>query len=301
MTIGYIGLGAMGGAVARRLLQTGEDLLVYDKDAAAVQRLAQDGAVPCAEAAELCRRSDVVLLCLPTSDHVREVLFGDGGLAAAAAPGTLIVDQTSGDPAATRAMAAELASRGIGLIDAPVSGGASGAAAGTLAIMVGAPDEQYARVLPVLARISPNVFHAGDVGAGHVVKLVNNLLSTAQRLLTFEGVALAAKNGVDPRRVVEILAAGGGQNAYLEKIMGPLVLRGRLDAGFTLALAHKDVGLACQLGVDSGVPMFFGNLTRELYQACIRLEGAEAKVDRAALVIDRLAGTHVVPTSTDHG
>jgi 3-hydroxyisobutyrate dehydrogenase len=161
--------------------------------------------------------------------------------------------------------------------------------------MVGAGAEQYGRLLPVLNAISPNVMHAGGVGAGQIMKLVNNLLSTAQRLLTFEGVALAAKNGVDPRRAVEILLVGGGRNSYLENIMGPLVLNGQLDTGFTLGLAHKDIRLACQLGIESDVPMFFGSLTRELYQTYISELGCDAKVDRAARVVDRLAGTRVVP------
>jgi 3-hydroxyisobutyrate dehydrogenase len=192
-------------------------------------------------------------------------------------------------------MARELAGRGVELIDAPVSGGARGAQDGTIAIMVGAAPEQYERIHPILAAVSPNVFHAGDVGAGHTIKLVNNLLSATQRLLTFEAVALAAKNGVEPRRAVEILTAGGGNTAYLERIMGPLVLDGKLDMGFTLGLAHKDLRLACELGAESAVPMLFGNLARELYQLHISELGYDTKVDRAAQTVDRLAGTQVVP------
>jgi 3-hydroxyisobutyrate dehydrogenase len=161
--------------------------------------------------------------------------------------------------------------------------------------MVGATPAQYSRVQPILTAISPNVFHTGEVGTGHTMKLVNNLLSGAQRLLTLEGMALAAKNGIEPGTAVEVLTAGGGRNAYLEQAMGPRVIHGDLGVGFTLDLAHKDVRLACQLGVDSEVPMFFGNLTRELYQLCIREMGREATVDAAALVVDRLAETNIVP------
>ncbi|UVF76659.1 NAD(P)-dependent oxidoreductase [Gordonia mangrovi] len=123
----------------------------------------------------------------------------------------LVVDQTSGDPTATRAMATELAQHGIDLIDAPVSGGTKGAQAGTISIMVGASDDQCARASEVLSAISPNIFHAGDVGAGHAMKLVNNVISGAQRLLTLEGLALAAKNGVAPAEAIEILKSGGAQ------------------------------------------------------------------------------------------
>jgi 3-hydroxyisobutyrate dehydrogenase len=185
------------------------------------------------------------------------------------------------------------------LIDAPVSGGIAGAEAGTIAIMVGADDAQYARVLPVLEAISPNVFHAGGIGNGHVIKLVNNLMSGVQRLLSFEAMALAAKNGVDPKTATAVLVASGGRNAYLEKMMGPRILEGKLDVGFTLGLAHKDVRLACQLGIDSEVPMFFGNIARELYQTSIAEMGRDNQVDTVGLVFDRLAGTTVVPREND--
>ena len=294
MTVGYVGLGNMGGALARRLQLT-HRLLVHDRDATAVKRLVDGGAVACADLKDLASRCDVIMLCLPTSREVRQVLFDESGLADQVALGTMIVDQTSGDPTATRAMAAEVRTRGAELIDAPVSGGIEGADAGTIAIMVGAEPEHYARIHPILAAISPNVFHTGGVGTGHTMKLVNNLLSCAQRLLTFEGMALAAKNGIEPRAAVEILLTSGGRNGFLEQVMGPHILNGNLEAGYTLGLAHKDVRLACELGIDSEVPMFFGNLTRELYRLCAAEMGRDAKVDSAALVMDRLASTQVVP------
>jgi 3-hydroxyisobutyrate dehydrogenase len=300
MRIGYIGLGNMGGALARRLALAG-DVQVYDRDPVAVQRLVDSGGTARSSAADLAASVDVVMLCMPTSDHVREVIFGADGVAATAIPGLVVIDQTSGDPTATRAIGTELASRGIAFIDAPVSGGRKGAEAGTIAIMVGATDEQYAFVQPVLSAISQRIFHAGGLGAGHVMKLVNNLLSGAQRLLALEGMALAAKNGVEPGTALEILLAGGARNAYLERIMGAEVLTGRLNVGFTLGLAHKDIRLACQLGSDSGVPTFYAGLTRDLYQVCINEMGATAEVDTAALVVDRLAGTHVVPPNVSAG
>jgi 3-hydroxyisobutyrate dehydrogenase len=300
VTIGYVGLGNMGGALAGRL-QLQHRLTVHDRDEAAVRRLTDAGAIACANLPDLASRCGLILLCLPTSDQVHEVIFGEDGLAGSLKAGTLIVDQTSGDPTATRAMAADVSRLGAELIDAPVSGGVQGAEAGTIAIMVGASPELYARVHPVLTAISPNVFHTGGVGTGHTMKLVNNLLSCAQRLLTFEGTALAAKNGIEPRTAVEILLASGGRNGFLEQVMGPHVVNGELGAGFTLGLAHKDVRLACQLGLDSEVPMFFGNLTRELYQLCISELGRDAKVDTAALVVDRLARTQVVPPSRADG
>jgi 3-hydroxyisobutyrate dehydrogenase len=160
--------------------------------------------------------------------------------------------------------------------------------------MLGAGAAEQARIAPILGAISPNVFHAGGVGAGQAMKLVNNLVSGVQRLLSLEGVALAAKNGIDPARACEILLAGGARNAFIDKQF-PQVLKGNLEVGFTLGLMHKDMRLACDLGAASGVPLFFANLAREVYQMCISEKGADAQVLTAALVQDRLAGTHVVP------
>jgi len=297
MNIGYIGLGNMGTPLARRI-RLQHALAVYDMNRAAVQRMAVEGATACADARELASRCDVIFLCLPTSNEVRDVLFGpnsDGsGIAHVVKPGTLIVDQTTGDPVATRAMAGQLLARGIELIDAPVSGGRGGATAGTIAIMVGAPDAQFARIEPVLKAISPNIFHVGGTGAGHVMKLVNNMLSGTLRLLSFEGLALAVKNGIDPKVAMKTIAAGSGRNNYMEKVM-PNVLDGRVGSGFTLGLIHKDVRLACQLGIDTGVPTFFGNLTRELYQVCINQNGADTQVNTAGLIVEHLAGTKFIP------
>jgi 3-hydroxyisobutyrate dehydrogenase len=295
MDIGYIGLGAMGSALATRLLQA-HALRVFDLQRDAVQRLVDGGALPCGSARELGSHCDIVLVCLPTSNHVRALLDGPDGLAAGLRPGSLVIDQTTGDPALTRELAAALAARGVALVDAPVSGGAAGARAGTIAIMVGGSDEACARAMPVLQAISPNVFRAGGVGAGHVMKLVNNMLSAAQRLASMEALSLAAKNGIEPQRACEILLAGGARNAFLEKAM-PAVLKGDLAPGFTLALMHKDVRLGCDLGASSGVPLFYGNLTREMLQMSISELGAQAQVNEPALMFDRLAGTHVVPAS----
>jgi 3-hydroxyisobutyrate dehydrogenase len=287
----------MGGALAERLQLT-HSLVVHDRSEAAVGRLTANGATAASSLSDVAEHCDTIFLCLPTSDHVRSVLFGDEGLASSLKPGTIVIDQTTGDPNATREMAETLKGQGVDLVDAPVSGGAQGARAGTIAIMVGATDEQYGRIQPILEAISPNLFHAGDVGNGHVVKLVNNLLSHTQRLLSFEAISLAAKNGVEPKRALEILQAGGGRNAFLEKRM-PHIVAGNLDCGFTLGLAHKDVRLATQLGTDSGVPMLFGGLTRELYQLYMSDLGRDTEVDTASLVMDRWAGTAVVPGAKD--
>jgi len=300
MKIGYVGLGNMGGALATRLQRT-HALRVFDLNESLVRQLADRGATPCATLQDLAEDCDVVMLCLPTSEHVKAVVLGEGGLVHTLRRGALVIDQTSGDPKVTRAIAIDLARRGIDLVDAPVSGGPDGAEAGTIAIMVGASGEQFDRAQPVLSAISPNLFHAGDCGAGHVMKLVNNMLSGAQRLLSLEAITLAAKNGIDPQKACEILAAGGARNAYLESYFRQRLLTGRASLGFSLALMHKDMRLACQLGSDSQMPLFLANAAKEYYQLCISQLGEESNVQSVALMADRLAGTRIVPTIHDLG
>ncbi len=299
MQVGYVGLGNMGGALARRL-QLSHPLIVFDLDADAVSSMVEAGATAASSLSALGEKCDIVLLCLPTSDFVRRVLFEGDGLAQGLRPGTIVIDQSTGDPVVTRQLQAQLAQIGVTLVDAPVSGGALGAEAGTISIMVGATEEDFAKVRPVLDAISCNVARAGNVGAGHVIKLVNNMISGAVRAVTIEGVALAAKNGIDPSVACDILLAGGGRSAFLEKFMAPHVVHGRLFTGFTLGLMHKDVRLACDLGAATGVPMFMGSQTREFYQMCISQNGAQAEVHSAAQVMDALAGTHVVPLQPDN-
>jgi 3-hydroxyisobutyrate dehydrogenase len=294
LRIAYIGLGNMGGALARRL-QLSQPLVVFDRNPDAVRGLVDLGAAAGSGLADIAADSDIVMLCLPTSHQVHEVIFGEGGLAAGAKPGLLIIDQTTGDPQATRSMAAQLTPRGITLMDAPVSGGPRGAHAGSIAIMVGAPEALYQRVKPVLNAISSEVFHAGDVGSGQVIKLANNMLHHSQRLLSLEALTLAVKSGVDPHKAAEILLASSGRNYYMEHNLEQRVLAGKLFSGFTLELLLKDVRLATQLGADTGVPLVFGNLVREYYQMCSNELGPGTQVNAVALTIERLACTQLVP------
>jgi 3-hydroxyisobutyrate dehydrogenase len=185
----------MGAALARRLLRK-DKMRVYDLRPEAMVKLAGLGGVSSQSPEALASESDLVMTCLPTSKEVREVIFGSDGLASGLKKGAIIADMTTGDPSATREMAKDLAASGITLIDAPVSGGPHGADAGTIAIMVGAPAEAYARVKPIFETISPNVFHCGDVGTGHAMKLVNNVVAAAVRMVTFEAVTMGIKSGL---------------------------------------------------------------------------------------------------------
>lgn len=244
--IGFVGLGKMGGELARRLL-THRELIVYDVSSAAVERLVGVGAVAAAGPGELADRCRTIMVCLPKSEDVERLLFGEASLAGAMRAGDTFVDLTSGDPTISRELYEKLNVKGIAFVDAPVSGGVAGAKAGTIAIIVGAPEELYARIRPVLELISLNVFHAGGPGAGHTTKALNNFLGAGQRLLTYEAVALAAMNGIQPERFIEIINKSSGRTNTSEVTFPRYFFSGNLEMGFSLGLLEKDLSLASKI------------------------------------------------------
>ena len=294
MPIGYVGLGNMGGPIAGRL-QLRKSLQVYDLNSAAISQLVELGASAAKSPANLAAECDIVFTCLPSSDDVHSVIFGDDGLTNTMKPGGLIVDMTTGDPVKTRTMAKALGERQIVLIDAPVSGGPRGANEGTIAIMVGASQPEFERILPVLKAISPNIFHAGDTGAGHAAKAGNNLLNLVCRLATFEVVSLLVQNGVAPVDAVGILQKSSGRNYATEITLPDNILSDKMHQGFWMNLMRKDIGIALELGRASGVPMPLADLAEEQLRAAIDEHGGEADMSLLALTYERLTAARIRP------
>ena len=293
LRIGYIGLGVMGGALAKRLLRE-HKLTVFDLSKERCAEFAALGATVAASPAEVGAVSDIVLTCLPTSTQVRTVIFGDNdGLIRGMKPGGLIVDQTSGATAATRAMAEELAASGVELIDAPVSGGPRGADAGTIAIMVGAADAQYARIEPVLTVISPNVTHVGPVGAGHTLKSLNNMMSAANRLLAFEAVSLAVANGLDAKVAVDVINKSSGMNTATLNVFPKNIFTDDFHARFTLALMEKDVALAAELATGGFAELTLTPLVLRNYRMAMDRFGRDADLHEMLRFYEEAAGKPV--------
>lgn len=291
--IGFIGLGNMGAALARRLMRD-HTLHVWDLNQAAVDALAAEGAVAANGPGGVgASGAGLILTCLPTSVQVEQVLFGADGVAAGLAEGALVADMTTGDPLATKAMAAKLASQGIDMIDAPVSGGVSGAEQGTIAIMIGAPEALFEKIKPVFESISPNIFHAGEIGSGHAMKLINNMISSCIRLATFEGVALATKAGIEPMRFAEILAKGSGRGYVADTSLPKFVIPGRKNQDFGLALMHKDLTLATKLGQDMQVPLTTGGYAREVFRSALNRLGEDADITQLIRIFEEAAGVDI--------
>jgi 3-hydroxyisobutyrate dehydrogenase len=286
--VGFVGLGNMGLPMTRRLVAAGYHVRGFDTSAEARRNFAAlaadspgegpadgpgedpaDGPGEVAAVADLGSvgdGADAVVLMLPDSDIVERVVLGrlaseprpaggtGGGLLASLSPGATIIDMSSSDPARTRILAERTAESGVTLLDAPVSGGVSGARAGTLTVMVGGPSPAFERFQPLLATIGKRVVHSGDTGAGHAVKALNNLMSAAHLLASSEALIAGRRFGLDPAVMLEIVNGSSGRSGSTENKWPNYILTEKYDDGFAIRLMVKDIKLALAIEHATGVP-----------------------------------------------
>jgi 3-hydroxyisobutyrate dehydrogenase len=288
LKVGYLGVGTMGGALARRLLLS-RSVMVYDIERKFVDAMVADGAMAAPDAATLARECDVIMICVPTSAIVRQAIFGPGGLAEGLSPGKIIIDQTTGNPSETRSIARDLGPLGVELVDAPVSGGTRGAVAGTIAIMCGGSQAAYAEVLPILAQISPNTVYCGEVGNGHAGKVVQNAIAACNRVLTLECAAAACKGGVTLTELIAPLNSSAGWNGGAERII-PALRTSAATTDFAIGLMAKDLRIAMDISNELGAPMLIANGARALMQTCANERGGKANLDAIADTVESMAG-----------
>lgn len=250
--VAVVGVGRMGRPMARHIAAAGFDLAVFDADREAAAVVAAECGARLWEQASDFADTDVVITMLPTSAVVSSVLF-DGGVVAALPTGATIVDMSSSNPSDTIASAQRASDAGVVLVDAPVSGGVSGAEAGSLAIMLGGDDEATAPVMPVLEAMSRAVFRTGPVGSAHAMKALNNVVAGATTIACFEALAAGRHYGLDPATMVEIWNGSTARSFVSEVVMARHVVPGTFDTGFALPLYAKDVGVARDLVVAAGV------------------------------------------------
>ncbi len=251
-TVGVVGLGNMGRGMALSLARAGFDVLGYDASEQARDTSAAEG-VRVAPSLQALGGCDVVVLSLPTTHVVSAVLEGAEGLAAAAKPGLLVIDTTSGDPQATRALAQRLNDAGLRFIDAPVSGGAAGARKGTLTMFIGGSAKDVQDADAVLAALGDKRFHIGEVGAGDIAKIVNNLLVASHLLTASEAFRMANAAGVATEQLIEAINAGSGRSGVTLYNYPSRILNNGFDSGFTVQLMRKDVYLAMSLQQSLGL------------------------------------------------
>ncbi len=263
MRLGFIGVGNMGGPMAGHVIAAGHDVGVYDLQPASIAPLVEAGGRRCASPGEAADGAEAVLLSLPMPADVEAIVAGPGGLFETMSPGAVILDLTTSSPAVSRRLAAEATERGFSFLDAPVSGGVGGARKGTLAVMVGGPLEVFEAFEPILATFAAKVVHCGDVGAGNVVKVINNMLAFTNMLATTEALLLGAKAGVDPKILREVVQASSGAS-FVWDGGTRAILRDRLAPTFNNTLASKDIGLAVDLARELQVPVPMGEHTKSL-------------------------------------
>jgi 3-hydroxyisobutyrate dehydrogenase len=286
--VGVVGLGTMGGAMAANLARAGFELVVWNRTSGRTHELEQLGATVADSPAAVASGVGIVLVCVSDTPDVEAVLFGAEGVAAGAAPGTLVIDCSTIDPSATREMAARLARQGIAFVDAPVTGGSEGARDATLAILVGGAEADVERARPVLAAIGRTITHFGPPGAGQAAKAVNQVILAGTYLGVAEGLVLALKAGIDPEQVVAALSTGAAQSWVLANRSGRM-LANEYPLGFRVALHLKDLGIALDLARERGAVLPVAALAAQLEAGLVASGHADDDMSALARAIRSLS------------
>lgn len=245
--IGLIGLGNMGRGMALTLKREGFAVVGTDVSLPIREAISREGISVRETIGEVVAECDIVLLSLPTAAIVEDVVSGPGGIVAHAKPGLLVVDTSTSHPDTTRRLAEKLNALGMHMLDAPVSGGPKGAITGTMAMVIGGDAKDLARAEPVLAAMTAKRVHVGDIGAGHVAKIANNLFAAAHLLIAGEVTRMAAKAGVPTEQLLQGINAGSGRSFVTEHSYPTWIMNGKFDSGFTMKLMRKDVRLSQDL------------------------------------------------------
>jgi 3-hydroxyisobutyrate dehydrogenase len=290
--VGFIGVGNMGNPMAENILKQSFPMTVFDLNPKAMENLIQGGAKRAASAQEVVDGSEIVLTSLPASPDVEAAYLNAGGLVDRARPGTILIDLSSVLPSTPRKIEPKAKARGVHFLEAPVSGGVSGARAATLAIMVGGDAEPLERARPVLRAMGPNIFHVGPVGAGNIVKAINNMMACVNGLAMMEGLAVGVKAGLDPMTVYEVVKASSGGSKALERIPRALIPRD-FEPGFKVALMNKDLETFNTIAKELHVPVSFSNNAQRYEQMALAAGLGEQDTSVVMTIIERLSATQV--------
>ncbi|MCD6395047.1 MAG: 2-hydroxy-3-oxopropionate reductase [Planctomycetes bacterium] len=252
--IGFIGLGIMGKPMAKNLIKAGYPLIVYDIAPEKVSQLAGAGAQAASSSSEAARASEIIITMLPNSPEVKEAVLGGDGVLEGAKPGTILVDMSSIAPLVSKEVSKKAKDKGVVVLDAPVSGGEPKAVDGTLAIMVGGPQDAFDKVKDILAVMGDSVTRVGEIGSGNTTKLANQIIVALNIAAMSEAMVLATKSGVDPEKVYQAIRGGLAGSTVLDAKM-PLALQGNFKPGFRIELHIKDLANALDTAHELGVSM----------------------------------------------
>ncbi len=290
--VGFIGLGIMGKPMAKNLLKAGYNLVVHNRSRNVVKEFVSLGAEEAHTPAEVAQRSSVIITMLPDSPDVELVALGEDGIIQGAKSGTYYIDMSSISPVVIRRISEEMASRGVHVLDAPVSGGEKGAVDGTLAIMVGGNREDFEYVKPLLEVMGSKVTYVGSVGSGDTVKLVNQIIVALNIAAFSEAFTLGVKSGIDPMVIYDAIREGMAGSRALDLRM-PHVLRGDFKPGFKLSLHLKDINNAVEAADEVGVPLFLTGTVREIMKKVISDGGGGDDHSSIVRFYEELTGAEV--------
>jgi 3-hydroxyisobutyrate dehydrogenase-like beta-hydroxyacid dehydrogenase len=292
LTLGFVGVGRMGGPMSSRLMDAGYALCVFDTNMEALRPLVARGAKVAGSPAEVASNASTVLVSLPTPAVVQSVALGEKGLINGSQIRTLIDLSTTG-PGVASVVARGVGDRGIALVDSPVSGGVAGAKAGTLAVMVSCPRPTFTAVEPILKNLG-RIFYTGEKpGLAQTAKLANNLLAAAALVVSSEALAMGVKAGLDPKVLIDIINAGSGRNSATQDKFPRSILPGTFDFGFATGLSYKDVRLCVDEAEALGVPMVVGSAVRQMLAITNAKYGAASDFTCIAKVVEEWAGVEI--------
>jgi len=291
-TVGFIGLGLMGKPLVTRLLAAQQRLAVFNRSPGAAEELGELGAVICQDSKDLAERSDIVITMLPDSPDVKNVILGRHGVSSGIRKGGIVIDCSTISPLVEKGIAEQLNALGIEMLDAPVSGGTTGAEAGTLTFMVGGGRDAYEKCLPLLKTMGKNIFYMGANGMGSFTKLCNQLAVALNLLGTCEALLLASKAGLDPQKTIEVLATGAASSWQLVNL-GPKMLQRDFKPGFKLEHLRKDLRLITEACEELNLPTMGTGLMHELLKATANQGLGQKSTPALILTLEQLANHEV--------
>jgi 2-hydroxy-3-oxopropionate reductase len=286
--VGYIGLGIMGGSIARNLMKAGHQLVIHNRSQKIVQELVTEGAKSASSPKEVAAQVDFVFTNLPDTPDVEKVVLGTDGIIEGAHEGLIYIDNSTIKPETARMLAAKLAEAGIMALDAPVSGGDVGAKNGTLTIMVGGEQAAFDKAVPLFQAMGKAWVLVGGAGAGQIAKVCNQIIVGAQMASMAEALIVAEKAGVDPNRMVEAIKGGAAQMWTLD-VKPPRLFAGNRNPGFKAYMQHKDLGICLDTGKTYGIPLPVTAAIQQLYTAMLQMGYRELDNSAVVTVYEHLA------------
>lgn len=288
-TIGFIGLGIMGKPMAIHLMDAGYSLVVYDTYPEKVHALIDLGATPAVSCSEVAAHCDLIIIMVPDSPDVEQAALGQAGIIESARPGLIYIDMSTIAPGTAKKVAAILAATGVRCLDAPVSGGETGAKNATLSIMVGGDANLLEEVRPILSIMGKTITHCGGPGAGQVVKACNQVQVALNLIGMAEAMVLGTKAGVDPAVILKVLSGGYAQTRVMD-VRGPKIIRGEFEPGFKSKFHYKDLNIILETARHLQVPLPASALAHELFTAMLAAGRGDLDHSAVITVLEDLAG-----------